>query len=151
MRKRIMRKNREEALASAVYDGERSAEGLSDPERRFEAQLGWFRRLSEALRVPADFAEEDAGFVVRFRVRRDAVSEVLAPGRGWRWLALRLVPLAACAVLTAGLVLWSANDRPSAFSELEMREIGDGLADITTEVLTEEPVLRIALGDLEDR
>ena len=59
--------------------------------------------------------------------------------------------LAACAVLTAGLVLWSSSDQPSAFSELEMREIGDGLGDITTEALTEEPVLRIALGDLEDQ
>ena len=101
--------------------------------------------------MPADFAEDDPGFVARFRVRRDVVIEVLGPGRGWRWLTLRLVPIAAGAVLTAGLVLWISNDRPSVFSELEMREIGDGLADITTEVITEEPVLRIALGDLEDR
>ena len=142
-----MKRRSEEALPSAVYDGESAA----DPEGRFEAQLAWFRRLSEALRVPADFAEGDPGFVARFRVRRDAVSEVLAPGRGWRWLTLRLVPVAAGAVLTAGLVLWSTNGRASAFSELELREIGDGLAGITTEAITEEPALRIALGQIEDR
>ena len=107
-----------------------------------------FRRLSAALRVPLDFAEEDPNFLARFRARRDAMSEALAPGRGWRWLALRLVPLTACAAIAAGVVLANPSERPDAFAELEVLEIGDGLADLANDGLAEEPVLRIAFGDL---
>ena len=34
-----------------------------------EDELGWFRRLSDAMRVPDDVAREDPNFVARFRAR----------------------------------------------------------------------------------
>ena len=144
-----MKKSEREALVSAVYDDEVSPDELSTEQTKgLDSYVAWFRRLSSAMRVPADFAEEDPNFIARFRARRDAVSEALAPGRGWRWLALRLVPLAAVAILATGLVLRSPAERPDAFTELELREIGDGLPDLAKDDLAEEPVLRIAFGDL---
>ena len=61
---------------SALYDREPGAEVLSAEEVTAAAEpLGWFRKLSELLRVPADVGEADAGFIVRFRLRRDALMD----------------------------------------------------------------------------
>ncbi len=132
---------------SALYDGEPGAEVLSAEEAAAATEpLGWFRRLSELLRVPADVAEADASFIVRFRRRRDALMDEMA--QPWRWLTLRLLPVTACALLIAGLVVWVSEDPSSTLSGLEITEVGDGVADITRATVMMEPVLRIALNEL---
>ena len=132
---------------SALYDGEPGAEGLSAEESAAAAEaLGWFRRLSELLRAPADVGEADAGFIVRFRRRRDALMDEMA--QPWRWLTLRLLPVTACALLIAGLVVWVSDDPSSTLSGLEITEVGDGVADVTRATVMMEPVLRIALNEL---
>ena len=132
---------------SALYDGEPGTEVLSAEEVAAAAEpLGWFRGLSELLRVPADVGEDDAGFIVRFRLRRDALMDEMA--QPWRWLTLRLLPVTACTLLIAGLVVWVSDDPSSSLSGLEITEIGDGVADITRATAMMEPVLRIALNEL---
>ena len=132
---------------SAHYDREPGAEVLSAEEAAVAAEaLGWFRRLSELLRVPADVGESDAGFLVRFRVRREALMDEMA--QPWRWLTLRLFPVTACALLIAGLVVWVSDDPSSTLSELEITAVGDGFADVTRATVMMEPVLRIALNEL---
>ena len=143
-----MRRASREALASRIYDREHDGEDSSATTPEVQEQLSWFQRLSSILRVPSDVGEADPGFVARFRVRRDALLEAYGNGHGWRWLTLRLVPLSACALLTTGLVVWASNEASSVFSELEARELGDGLVDVTYETAEVEPVLRIALGEL---
>jgi hypothetical protein len=46
------------------------------------------------------------------------------------------------------LAVWVSPERGAALGELEMRELGKGVADITLETTSVEPVLRIALGEL---
>jgi hypothetical protein len=106
------------------------------------------RRLSSALQPPADVAEPDPFFVVRFRQRRDALTAAAQSAQSWRRAARYLLPLAASALLGAVLAVWASPERGSALGELEMRELGKGVADITLETTSIEPVLRIALGEL---
>ena len=143
-----MKQRSKDATISALYDGEAEVgESLrNDPE--VAEQLRRFRRLSALLRVPEEVGKSDPYFVTRFRARREALRDALGSSQRWRWLALRLVPLTACALLTTGLVVWASSDVPSAFGELEVRELGDGLSDITAHTATDEPALRIAFGEL---
>jgi hypothetical protein len=104
--------------------------------------------------VPADVAAPDPFFVTRFRQRRDALEAGPSWGaaaqsaQSWRRAAGYLLPLAASALLGAVLAVWVSPDRSSALGELEMRELGKGVADVTLETTSVEPVLRIALGEL---
>ena len=149
-----MRRRFEDATISALYDGEAEAEAPSQgtPSKRGDAEvvaeLEWFRRLSAALEVPADLCAPDPNFVARFRARRDELSDAMGRCQRWRRLTVGLVPLAACALLTTGLVIWASNDGPSALRELEVRELGDGVGDFTAESTNGESVLRIAFGEL---
>ena len=149
-----MRRRFEDASISALYDGEANAEAPSQEalakkgDAEVAVELEWFRRLSAALEVPADLSAPDPNFVARFRARRDELSEAMGSCQRWRRLTVRLVPLASCALLTTGLVIWASNDGPSALRELEVRELGDGLGDLAAETTNGEPVLRIAFGEL---
>lgn len=70
----------------------------------------------------------DAGFIVRFRERRDAIS--VAPWWTWRQLALRLVPLAA-AVLVAALAALSVTSAPErSLQDLERDALGAPVAPV---------------------
>lgn len=137
---------------SALYDGEAGAEPFAvgaktaDPEA--VEQLRFFRRLSALLRVPADVGKSDPNFIARFRARRDALRDAMTASARWRWLTLRLVPLTAAAVLVTGVVLWASSSPPSAIEALEVHELGDGIGHVTADTATDEPVLRIAFGDL---
>jgi hypothetical protein len=129
-----------------------------------QSELRDIERLSRLLRVPEDVAQPDPFFVARFRARRDALRAAshsarpwrqLAAGLGsagdaslWRRAALRLLPLAASALLAAVIAVWVSGERTNALGELEMTELGEGVADVTLETPMVEPVLRIALGEL---
>ncbi|MFQ5789115.1 MAG: anti-sigma factor family protein [Acidobacteriota bacterium] len=102
-------------------------------------ELAEFRRLSETLRT---VTEADPAFVARFRSRRD--SEIGAFGTAWERLAVRLLPLAAVALLAAGAAVWFSSDE-ERLSDLEARELGNGLTLVSEEATLHDPVLQIAL------
>jgi anti-sigma factor RsiW len=143
-----MKRRRRDPIASLLADGEAQAspEQLADPEVR--AELAEIRLLSEALRVPADIGQPDPFFLARFRQRRDALLATAQSAQSWRRVAQYLLPLAAGALLGAALAVWASEEGASALGELEMRELGNGVADVTFETTSVEPVLRIALGEL---
>jgi hypothetical protein len=144
-----MRKYQDDPIASLLADGEAGPSErsrLNEPAVR--AQLAEIGRLSAALQVPRDVAEPDPFFLTRFRQRRDALKAAAQSAQSWRRAAGYLLPLAASALLGAVLAVWVSPDRSSALGELEMRELGKGVADVTLETTSVEPVLRIALGEL---
>jgi hypothetical protein len=144
-----MRKDREDPIASLLADGEAQPSDrarLSEPAVR--AQVAEIRRLKAALQVPTDVAAPDPYFVTRFRQRREALRAAAQSAQSWRRAARYLLPLAASALLGAVLAVWVSPERGAALGELEMRELGKGVADITLETTSVEPVLRIALGEL---
>ena len=142
-------KKRTDPIASLLADGEAPPElrsRLDEPAVRGE--VAEIRRLSAALQVPADVSQPDPYFVVRFRARRDALTAAAQTAQFGQRAARYLLPLAASALLGAVLTVWGSNDATSSLGELEMRELGKGVADITLETTSIEPVLRIALGEL---
>jgi hypothetical protein len=144
-----MRKDFDDPIASLLADdeatpGERAR--LSDPAVR--SRVAEIHRLKAALQVPADVAEPDPFFVTRFRARRDALKDAAQSAQSWRRAARYLLPLAASALLGAALAVWVSPGPATALGELELRELGKGVADITLETTSVEPVLRIALGEL---
>ena len=144
-----MSKDHQDPIASLLADGEATPEQrarLSDPSVRSE--VAEIRRLSAALQVPAEVAEPDPFFVVRFRQRRDALKAAAQSAQSWRRAARYLLPLAASALLGALFAVWTSPQRDTALGELEMRALGKGVADVTLETTSVEPVLRIALGEL---
>jgi hypothetical protein len=144
-----MKSRRPDPIASILADGEATPQQqarLDEPAVRSE--LAEIRRLQAALRVPADVAAPDPYFVTRFRQRRDALLEAAQSAESWRRAARYLLPLTAGALLGAVLAVWASPESGSALGELEMRELGKGVADITLETTSVEPVLRIALGEL---
>ena len=144
-----MKHRREDPLASLLADGEAPAgleRRLADPE--LSAEVAEIRRLSAALRVPDDVAQPDPFFLARFRHRRDALLAASQSAQSWRRVARYLLPLAASALLGAAISIWASGGRASALGELEMRALGNGVADVTLETTSVEPVLRIALGEL---
>jgi anti-sigma factor RsiW len=144
-----MKKHRHDPIASLLADGEATPEQrsrLSDPAVRSE--IAEIRRLSAELQVPADVSAPDPFFVVRFRQRRDTLKAAAQSAQSWRRAARYLLPLAASALLGAVLAVWTSPQRGNALGELEMRELGKGVADVTLETTSVEPVLRIALGEL---
>jgi hypothetical protein len=144
-----MKKDRHDPIASLLADAEAAPEQrsrLSEPAVRSEVAA--IRRLSAALQVPAEVSRPDPYFVVRFRQRRDALKTAAQSAQSWRRAARWLLPLAASALLGAVLSVWTSPQRGNALGELEMRELGKGVADVTFETTSVEPVLRIALGEL---
>jgi hypothetical protein len=142
-------KKHTDPIASLIADGEAPPElrsRLDDPAVRGE--VAEIRRLSAALRVPEDVAAPDPYFVVRFRARRDALAAAVHSAESWRRAAQYLLPLAASALLGAAVAVWVSGDSTSALGEIEMRALGRGVADVTVETASVEPVLRIALGEL---
>jgi len=142
-------KKRTDPIASLLADGEAPPElrsRLDEPAVRSE--VAEIRRLSAALQIPADVSQPDPYFLVRFRARRDALSAAAQTAQFWQRAARYLLPLAASALLGAVLTVWGSSDTTSSLGELEMRELGKGVADITLETTSIEPVLRIALGEL---
>jgi anti-sigma factor RsiW len=131
------------ALLSAHLDGELAAAEESLLNEHLagcavcRAELAELRRVAEGL---AARTEPDPFFVARFRALRD--SDPWARPEPWRRLALRLLPLAAAAVLGAVAAVWSSQP-PAALGELEARALGEvSVIAFDTEP---EPVLRIAL------
>lgn len=143
-----MKHRRNDPIASMLADGEAPAEIEAQLAEEARAELAEIRRLSEALRVPPDVGEPDPFFLARFRQRRDAALANAQSAQSWRRVARYLLPLAASAVLGAAAAIVVSNERASTFGELEMRELGNGVADVTIETTSVEPVLRIALGEL---
>ena len=142
-------KKRTDPIASLLADGEAPREQqsrLDDPAVR--AEVADIRRLSAALQVPEDVSRPDPYFVVRFRARREALAAAAQTTQFWKRAARFLLPLAASALLGAVLSVWGSNDSASTLGELEMRALGKGVADVTLETTSIEPVLRIALGEL---
>ena len=142
-------KKRTDPIASLLADGEAPPElrsRLDDPAVRGE--VAEIRKLSVALRVPEDVAQPDPYFVVRFRARRDALAATVQSAQSWRRAAQYLLPLAAGALIGAVVAVWVSGDSASSLGELEMRALGKGVADVTLETTSIEPVLRIALGEL---
>lgn len=141
-----------EPLYSSFLDGELSPED----EVAFSEHLGHcascreatesLRRVSEMLAVSV---EPNPGFVARFRARRDEEFEPAGPGFLWRWLAVRLLPLALAAVAVAVAAVWTS--RPELdLRELEASELGIGLSAEYEETALLNPVLSIALDPLPE-
>jgi hypothetical protein len=143
-----MKHRRIDPIASLLADGEAPVEIEAQLAEEARAELAEIRRLSEALRVPADVGQPDPFFVARFRQRRDAAVANAQSAQPWRRVAQYLLPLAASALLGAAVAIVVSSERASALGELEMRELGNGVADVTLETTSVEPVLRIALGEL---
>jgi anti-sigma factor RsiW len=99
------------------------------------------RRLSDMLSVSV---EPDPGFVARFRMRRNEELGPAGPGFVWRWLAVRLAPLALAAVAVAIAAVWSSEPELE-LRELEASELGIGLSAEYEETAFMNPVLSIAL------
>jgi hypothetical protein len=135
-------------LASLLADGEAPATLEQSAGAEVRAELAEIRRLSAALRVPDDVARPDPFFVTRFRQRRDSMAAAAQSAQSWRRAARYLLPLAASALLGAVVAVWASTERDSALGELELRALGNGVADVTIETTSVEPVLRIALGEL---
>jgi hypothetical protein len=144
-----MKDRRLDPIASQLADGEapRELESRRD-EPAVRAEVAEIRRLSDALQPPRDVAEPDPFFVMRFRARRDAMTAAAESALPWRRAAQYLLPLAAGALVGAVLAIVAPREAGSALGELEMRELGKGVADVTLETTSVEPVLRIALGEL---
>ena len=88
------------------------------------------RELADGLRALSwPRAEADPAFIVRFRRERDAESAFL--GWTWRQLALRLLPVAAAALVAALVSVWVSAPQPAAvdpLEEVERQALGDPLA-----------------------
>lgn len=139
-----------EALLSAFYDQELEGEAQHRVERHLETcsscreVLEAFRGISASM---ASFVEPDPGFVARFRL---AVERERAAGaRAWQQLGLRLLPLAAAAVLATGLGLWwSSRAVKPALAELERMELGGQL--MGQEEIPQDPVVQIVVGSFPE-
>jgi len=144
-----MNRRQDDPIASLLADGEAPAAlAARGAEPEVAAGVAEIRLLSQRLRVPEDFARPDPFFVARFRARRDALRSAASSAQAWRRMALRLLPLAASALVGAAVAVWVSGERTSALGELEMSDLGTGVADVTLESAVDEPVLRIALGEL---
>jgi len=136
-----------EPLYSSFLDGEMSAsEQASFGEHlnhcaACREELESLRGLSEMLRVSV---ESDPGFVARFRQRRNEEFEPAGAGFVWRWLAVRLVPLAAAAVIVAVVAVWFSEPEAD-LRELEATELGIDFSPEYEETALRNPVLSIAL------
>jgi peptidoglycan/LPS O-acetylase OafA/YrhL len=86
-------------------------------------------------------AERDPFFVTRFRARRDEFLGGSGTLHLWRRLAVRLIPLAAAALLGAAAVVWLSTE-DTELGELEARQLGDGF--IMEAGQEANPVLQIA-------
>jgi anti-sigma factor RsiW len=119
-------------LLSLYWDGELSASDASHLERHLDAcescreELASFRELSGLLESQT---KPDPFFLTRFRARRN---EELGIGslQVWRRLAVRLLPLAAAALLGAAAVTWLSVEE-AGLEELEASQLGDGFVMAT--------------------
>jgi hypothetical protein len=91
-------------------------------------------------RLLAYETEPDPFFLSRFRARRDQLLSKESPLVVWRKLAVRLLPLAAAALISAAAALWMSMEEPE-LGELEAQHLGDGFLSRVGEP---EPVLQIA-------
>jgi anti-sigma factor RsiW len=136
-----------EPLYSSFLDGELSAweeEALSQHAASCPScrdALSSLRRVSDVLAVSV---EPDPNFIARFRARRQAELEAAGVGFAWRWVAVRLAPLALAAIVVAAATVWSSQ-REEELRELEARELGIGLSMEYEQAAVSNPVLTIAL------
>ena len=141
-----------EPLYSSFLDGEVSAEEETAFREHLDRcascrnELESLKEVSGMLRVSV---EPDPGFVARFRERRIEEFEPAGTGFVWRWLAVRLAPLAAAAVLVAVVAVWS-SEPDVELRELEARELGIGLSPEYEDAALRNPVLSIALDPLPE-
>ena len=139
-----------EPLYSAFLDGELPAtDGEAFREHlttcsACREELESLQSLSQVLSVGGDSVEPDPGFVVRFRARREEEFGSAGHRFLWRWLAVRLAPLAVAAILVAIAAVWFSESE-EALTELEARELGNGFFVVSEEAALQAPVLSIAL------
>ena len=107
-------------------------------------ELESLQSISRALSVGPDSVESDPGFMVRFRAKREAELGAAGPGFFWRWLAVRLAPLAVAAILVAIAAIW-LSDNQEALIDLEAQELGSGFSVVSEEAALQDPVLSIVL------
>jgi len=132
-----------ELMLSPYADGELPASDVTAIEvhlgscPRCREELASFRELSNLL---ASETEADPFFLTRFRARRDQVLTKETLPLLWRKLAVRLLPLAAAALLCATAALWLSTEEPE-LGELEAQHLGDGFLAAAERP---NPVLQIA-------
>jgi anti-sigma factor RsiW len=137
-----------EPWLSAFLDGEVAAseqDALSahiDDCDACTRRLAELRGLSWLLAAPV---AGDPGFLVRFRERRDRERSGWAVEGAWRWLAVRLLPVALAALLAAGAAVMATIETDEPWVEFEARALGDGFLGSGDEVAGAEPVLQIAI------
>ena len=119
----------EDPRLSAWIDGELGDADSAAVERHV-GDCPACRELTEGLKAIAwPPAEADPGFIVRFRRERDAEAAFL--GWTWRQLALRLLPVAAAALVAALATVWASAPRPAVvdpFEAVERQALGDPVA-----------------------
>ena len=134
-------------LLSALVDGELSEQSQAALQSHVDACPACRDELSsvqEVARALAVRTEPDPFFVARFRARRDR--DPYALPWPWRKLALRLLPLAAAAVLVAATAVWVSMEQ-NGLGELEARALGP----LALEELTlDDPGLGIVLEPFPD-
>ena len=139
-----------EPLYSAFLDGELPAtdgEALREHLTTCSAcreELQFLQSLSQVLSVGRDSVEPDPGFVARFCARREEEFGSAGHRFFWRWLSVRLAPLAVAAILVAIAAVWFSESE-EALTELEARELGNGFSVISEGAALQDPVLSIAL------
>ena len=132
-----------EPMISRYLDGELDASDATAIEVHLEScsrcreELASFREMSSLL---AAETEADPFFLTRFRVRRDQLLAKENPRAIWKKYAVRLLPLAAAALIGATAALWISTEEPE-LGELEAQHLGDGFLANAGEL---EPVLQIA-------
>jgi anti-sigma factor RsiW len=121
-------------LLSALLDGELSEQRQAALQSHVDACPGCREELSSVQEVARALAvrfEPDPFFVTRFRARRDR--DPYALPWPWRKLALRLLPLAASAVLVAATAVWVSTEQ-NGLGELEARALGQlALEEVTVD------------------
>lgn len=131
-------------MLSRFVDGELTVSEASSLERHVEfcercrRELASFRELSTALSART---EADPFFVVRFRARLQEVLGADGSFEVWRRLAVRLLPLAAAALLGAAAAVWLAVE-DTGWVELESGQLGGEFMMAAEDA--PHPVLQIA-------
>ena len=139
-----------EPLYSAFLDGELAMLDRDALREHLTTCSGCREEIESLEELSREFSggpaalDTDPGFIARFRARREAEFGSSGQSFFWRWLAVRLAPLAVVAVLVAIAAVWFSGGE-EALIELEARELGNGFSAVSEEAALQDPVLSIAL------
>jgi anti-sigma factor RsiW len=140
-------------LLSAFLDGELASRGEVALREHLkgcaacDAELAGLEALRRVVAVPA--RAPDPGFLVRFRARRDHLARGIPAGQPWRWLAVRLLPMAAATAAAAALAVVLDLGVGDSLRELEVAELRSGMPAVTADPVVSDLLLGADLAVIE--